>query len=190
MKVLIKGFQIATLVLLAGCGKSPDQAAGALKDFKNSPAVKQLTSEIITSLKDEELEQTVFDNIAQSFAADTRETKEKIASLTPGQRAIYVTWIVEAEVTGGGLKHYYDNSGRLLKPYVNDAFQTVGATQYADIMDQANLVDSSIQADKQKAKGNPYASLDDKFQDLISQESLDKLKVYYIRGHVVEFVSK
>lgn len=188
MKTLIKGFLLINFVLLTSCGKSPDQAAGSVKDIKSRPVYKELTTEIITSLKDEDLEQAIFDNISIKFEGDTRGIKEKIESLTAGQRAVYVTWIVEAEVMGGGLKNYYTKSGALLAPFVKEAFQTIGATRYAETMETANLVYSSIQQDKEKAKGSPYAALDEKFEDLANTESLDALKVIYIRSNAEEFV--
>ena len=176
--------------MLSGCtGKEKSLATDeAFKSLKKEP-YKQITEEIIASLKDDDLEQSIFDNIALGMKSDPRQEKEKVKSLTAGQRAIYVTWVVEAEVNDKGFTRFYATSSDVAD-VAEEAFKTIGANGFADVMTNANLMYSKLKDSPKSSDANPYINLDEQFYKLYETESLDQLKVKYIRANPGEFVAK
>jgi len=125
-----------------------------------------------------------------------------VRNLSNGQRAVYVTWIVEAEVNNGGFNQFYYNSSGQLGDLMQDAFKTIGATHFADLAGQAHLVYKGIKEDLEKYndgtverfsksyEGNPLNDFDDKFYKLYESEPLHQIKIKYIRENVSEFLTK
>jgi hypothetical protein len=209
MRQLAIILMIGSLLKIFGCSgqqetkvdnPTTDDILKSVEAFKNRQIYKELTSEIISKLKDDELEQTIFDNISINIEDDKRDEREIVRSLTPGQRAIYVTWIVEGEVNNGGFNQFYFNSSGQLADLGEDAFKTIGADQFADLMNEANVLYDEIKEDLKKYndgtmesfsksyKDNPLNELDSKFYKLDSVAPLRQLKIQYIRKNVKEFV--
>ncbi len=186
---------IDSLLKLFGCKRQDKKTTNPTTDeilkfvdsFQNRPVYKTLTPEIISKIKDEELEQAIFDNISVSMEGDKREEREIVKALTPGQRAIYVTWIVEGEVNNGGFNQFYFNSSGQLADMAEGAFKIIGAKKFADLMRQANLIYSEIKTDLEKYNDgtiesfsksyteNPLNDLDDKFYKQYAEEPLSQI---------------
>ncbi|HMG93664.1 MAG TPA: DMP19 family protein [Chryseolinea sp.] len=125
-----------------------------------------------------------------------------VRSLEKGQKAIYVTWILEAEVNNGGFNQFYYNSSGQFADLSGEAFTTIGATKFAKLVNQANLVYDSIKDDLAKNddgtiesftksyEGNPLNDLDTKFYELEKEEHLSELRIKYIRDNIKEFVNE
>src|ERR1700739_1760809 len=75
----------------------PPQIALSIEKFKNRPIYKHLTEEIIDATIDDELVQTVFDNLTEKFPKDYTKEYKTAMELKPGQQAFYVIWWLEAE---------------------------------------------------------------------------------------------
>lgn len=209
MRQLAFIFTIGSLLNLFACSgqakkttdPTTDEIRKSIEDFNNRPIYKTLTSEILSQVKDEELEQVIMDNIFAKM--DERMTNERkiVESLTPGQRAIYVTTMVEGEVDNGGFNQFYYNSTGELADMMEEAFKTIGANPFADLTRQANVVFSVIKTELEKYKDgttesfsksyddNPLNSLDDKFYALEKEQSLSKIRIKYIRNNIKEFVN-
>jgi hypothetical protein len=199
---------IGSLLKLFGCSgqekkttnPTTDEILKSVENFQNRPIYKTLNPDIISKIKDEELEQAIFDNISTNMEGDKREEREIVKTLTPGQRAIYVTWIVEGEVNNGGFNQFYFNSSGQLADMGEDAFKTIGATKFADLIRQANLIYNEIKEDLEKHNdgtiesfsksydNNPLNDLDDKFYKLYTDEPLSQMKIKHIRDNIKEFV--
>ena len=199
---------IGSLINLFGCSwqekkttdQTTDEILKSVDDFQNRPIYKSLTPEIISNVKNEELEQAILDNIVAKID-DESEEREIVKSLTPGQRAIYVTMIVESEVNNGGFNQFYYNSSGQLADMMEEAFKTIEAGQFTDLARQANLIYAEIKVDLEKYKDgtmesfsesykdNPLNDLDDKFYTLGEDEALSKIRIKYIRNNVKEFVT-
>jgi hypothetical protein len=161
-----------------------------------------LTPGMLSGVKDDRLEQVVFDDISAMIETDRRGERDILKSLTPGQRAIYVTSIIEGEVNNGGFNQFYFNSSGQLADMGEESFKTIGATKFAELMRQANATFSEIKDDLEKFndgtiesfsksyENNPLNDLDDKFYELDSIEPLRQIKVEFIRKNVKEFVSE
>ncbi|MDO6388800.1 DMP19 family protein [Pontibacter sp. BT731] len=207
-----KIFSVTLLVLgltsLLGCNgqerkKSDVEAIDAsIEAFINRTIYKELTEDILKSVPDHDLEQTVFDNIYAIIGDDYENELEKVQKLTKGQQAIFSTWMVEAEVNNGGFNQFYFNSSGQYANMAVDGFETVGAVKFAELMKEANTVYASIEKDLEKFddgtlesfsasyKENPLNDLDDKFYKLGESESLTNLKVRYIRENIDQFITK
>lgn len=189
MKPLLRGIIIAVLAGVAGCGKSPKMPASVMEGFKVHPVSKTVTVKEIADLKDKELEQTIVDNIIIDLQDDgAGVTKEKIASLNQGQRSVYVTWILQAKIFKGGLEYYHNSTSGTISSFMIESLHTLGADKYAELVEKSNAVAESIKAGKVKVNDFPFADLDDAYDMLLSTESLDIIKVRYIRSHPEEFL--
>ena len=169
--------------------------------FQNRPIYKRLTAEILQAVPDDQLEQTVFDNIYEIIGEDYENELQNVQRLTKGQQAIFSTWIVEGEVNNGGFNQFYFNSSGQYANMAVEGFETVGAIKFAHLMKEANKLYASINGDLEKFDDgtlesfsesyneNPLNELDDKFYDLDEAEPLWKSRVRYIRAHIDQFVS-
>lgn len=168
----------------------------------NRPIYTALTAEIISQVKDENLEQVVIDNIQTKMNKRFSNEEEIVRQLSKGQKAIYVTWILEAEVNNGGFNQFYYNSSGQFADLAEEAFVTIGAVKFADLVHQANLIydlikdnlmendDGSIESFSKSYEDNPLNELDSKFYKLYSEEPLNEIKVRYIRDNSESFVTK
>ncbi|MCA6417862.1 MAG: DMP19 family protein [Cytophagales bacterium] len=201
---------ISSLLNLFGCsgqekkmtdGKT-DEMQKIFDDFEKRPIYKVLTVDIIKNIKDENLEQAIIDNIQTKFKKDFSNEEEVVRSLSEGQKAIYVTWILEAEVNNGGFNQFYFNSSGQLADLGQDAFKTIGAIQFASLVGRADSIydatkedlekynDGTIESFSKSYDKNPLNDLDDKFYKLYKDEPLNQIKIKYIRDNIKEFVTE
>ncbi len=208
MRHVILVFMISTLLKLVGCSAQEkkttniesDEIQKSIDDFKKRPIYKVLTRDIIKNIKDENLEQVIIDNIQTKFNKDFTNEEAVVRSLSEGQKAIYVTWILEAEVNNGGFNQFYFNSSGQLADLGERAFKTLGAIRFADLVAQANAIysetkeglekhnDGTIESFSKSYDQNPLNDLDDKFYKLYKDEPLSQIRVKYIRENAGEFV--
>jgi len=207
MKRIVSILTTVFLLMLFGCAQqgktvmADDEISQSIEAFKNRPIYKTLTPDLIAKIKDEELEQVVFDNISVQMKDDGREEKEIVQSLTSGQRAVYVTVIIEGEVSNGGFNQFYYNPSGQLADMGEESFKTLGAGPFAELMNRANSTYSEIKSDLDKFndgtiegfsksyENNPLNDLDSIFYKLSEEESLNQLRIKYIRNNVKEFVN-
>ncbi|PVY39630.1 DMP19 family protein [Pontibacter virosus] len=207
-KLFALTLMVLGLTTLSGCNeqerkKSDVEAIDAsIEAFLNRTIYKELTTEILKSIPDHELEQTVYDNIYAIIGEDYENELDNVRKLTKGQQAIFSTWMVEAEVNNGGFNQFYFNSSGQYANMAVDGFETVGAVKFAELMKEANRVYASIEKNLEKFddgtlesfsasyKENPLNDLDDKFYKLGESESLSGLKARYIRENIDQFITK
>lgn len=182
-----------------------DSAAmsAAFEEFKNRKIYNVLTQEILDSISDNNLVQTVFDNIYQIIEADTSGVSEfeKVSKLSNGQKAVFTSWVVEAEVNNGGFNQFYFNSSGEYANLAVLGFETIGAYKYAELMKNANKLFAEIKPDLEKFddgtlegfsasyENNPLDSLDTEFYKLSEHEGLISLMQKYIRKNSGEFIA-
>lgn len=160
---------------------------------------ERLTADQIGSISNERLEEFIFDNLYETIQYSGLNEKDAVAVLSKGQKAIYVTWILEGEVNNGGFNQFYFNSSGQLADFAEDAFITVGAHKLADLVREANLTydlvkndlekynDGTLESFSKSYEGNPLNDLDDKFYELAEVEPLSNLRIKYIRSNIEEF---
>jgi len=98
---------------------------------------RRLTPELLASLSADEVADAIIQHVHHRVAGAWGREAPIIRSLPPGVRAIYTTWLVDAEVNAGGFHQYFFNSSG---QYAGDAlagYELLGAEDYAAIMRSA-----------------------------------------------------
>jgi Sec-independent protein translocase protein TatA len=174
----------------------------SVDDFMNRTIYKELTTEIIDSIDDNDLEQVVIDNIYEQVGSDYEKEFENAKKLTKAQQAMFSVWWVEAEVNNGGFNQFYFNSSGQYAQMAVEGFELFGASKFADLMRQANQIynenkerleefdDGTMESFSASYKENPLNDLDTEFYELYDTEPLNKLRIAYIRKHLSEFTQK
>jgi hypothetical protein len=203
----------ASLLKLFGCsGKSSKaeessngdsldaQITKSIEDFKNRPIHKVLTSETIDTTADIILLQTVFDNLVEKLPKDYKKEFETVSGWNKPRQAIYIIWILEAEVNNGGFNQFYFNSSGQFADLAPDVLQLVGATRFADLVSRANDVyraendkitrhqDGTIEVFSKSYDDNPLNKFDDEFYELYKYENLQQFQIDFIRDNKHFFI--
>src|SRR5688572_2269132 len=116
------------------------QITKSIEDFDNRPIHLVLTAEIINTTSDDNLLQTVFDNLSQKLPKDHLREYHSVTSWTKAQQAIYIIWALEAEVNNGGFNQFYVNPSGQYAHLVPAALKLIGANRFADLAMRANAV--------------------------------------------------
>ncbi|MDO5969618.1 DMP19 family protein [Flavivirga aquimarina] len=190
--------------LMGDTNKSKEeiQMDKSFEEWNNRKIYKILTSEIIDSISDDNLEQTLFDNIYEIIGNDYKNELTNIQKLSKGQQAFWSTWILEGEVNNGGYNQFYFNSSGQYANMAEIGFKTIGAEKYANLTSRANKIyaenkvrlaefdDGTMESFSESYKDNPLNNLDDEFYELENIESVSYLRIKYIREHIKEFTTQ
>lgn len=98
---------------------------------------RTLTPELLGSLSADEIADAVVQHVHLRVAGAWGREPQIIRGLSPGVRAIYSTWLVDAEVNNGGFNQFFFNSSG---QYAGDAlagYELMGADEYAAVMRSA-----------------------------------------------------
>jgi len=98
---------------------------------------RHLTPELLASLSADEVADAIVQHVHLCVADAWGREAPIIRGLPAGVRAIYTTWLVDAEVNAGGFHQYFFNSSG---QYAGDAlagYELLGAEEYAAIMRSA-----------------------------------------------------
>ncbi|CAN5396991.1 hypothetical protein BH09BAC1_BH09BAC1_15430 [soil metagenome] len=173
----------------------------SLKQFLNRPQYKILTTDIIDSIKDDDLVQAIFDSLSLNIEGNYENELEWVGGLNPYKKAIYLIWGLESEVNNGGFNQYYYNSTGQFCDDAPPALMLVGAAKFANLVTEANQIikanfqdisktwDGSIEGFTQSYINNPLDELDTKFFNLYEEENLAKLQIAFIKANKEQFVS-
>ncbi|WP_240141071.1 DMP19 family protein [Sphingobacterium bovisgrunnientis] len=211
--LIFMGF-IATTLNLFGCsGQTKKNDSGLSKEieeqhaqsfevFKNRPIHKELTEQIIDTTSEDNLLQVVFDNLSEKQSTDYENEYETVMSWNKSRQAIYMIWVLEAEVNNGGYIQFYFNSRGQFYKHLPDVLKLVGANKFADLTKRANDTfekenskitqhqDRTLEGFSKSNDDNPLNQFDDEFYDLYKTENLQQIQVDYIRNNKKEFIDK
>lgn len=98
---------------------------------------RHLTPELLASLSTDEIADAIVQHVHLHVAGAWGRETPIIRALPAGVRAIYTTWLVDAEVNAGGFHQYFFNSSG---QYAGDAlagYELLDAEEYASIMRSA-----------------------------------------------------
>lgn len=98
---------------------------------------RHLTPELLAGLSADEIADAIVQHVHLWVAGAWGREAPIIRSLAPGVRAVYTTWLVDAEVNAGGFRQYFFNS---TGQYAGDAlagYELLGAEEYAGVMRSA-----------------------------------------------------
>ncbi|GGG10321.1 hypothetical protein GCM10011344_08710 [Dokdonia pacifica] len=179
-----------------------EKVLNSVDDWKNRKIYKVLTKELLDSIPDDDLEQSIFDNIYEIIGGDYKNELANIQKLTSGQQSFWSTWIIEGEVNNGGFNQFYFNSSGQYAKMAEIGFKTIGAEMYAELTSRANKIytenkeqlaefdDGTMESFSESYKDNPLNKLDDEFYELENTESISNLRIKYIRKHSKEFTTE
>lgn len=132
-------------------------------------------------------------NIAKSKDDD----KLLATRFSPGQKALYFFWYLDAEVTNGGFIQFYWNNYRQYLPPIIDGLKLIGDTSMLDLVNKADEEylkhKEQFVLQRQKEDWEPlYDSLKnfDKYDNIyyLAHDKTMKLIEKYAREHAGEFV--
>lgn len=183
-----------------------EQINNSIEDFMKRPIYSVLTIKILDSVNDNNLEQTIIDNVYTKLDSGNSYDKDYsiIKSLSKGRQAIFATWGLEAEVNNGGFNQYFYNfasSGQYAEE-ARDGFKLLSASKYSKLTQKAidtmmknakhlgKFRDSTLESFSKSYEDNPLNDLDKEFYGLDKVENLSKLRIKYIKEHKAEFIDK
>lgn len=179
-----------------------DQMDESINAFKNRKIYKEFTEQDIDTISDEEILQAVFDNLSEKQPNDYEKEYESVLSWNKERQAIYIIWILEAEVNNGGFNQFYFNSSGQFYKHLPEALKLVGAEQFGNLTQEANEIyeenknrlkefdDGSMESFSDSYKDNPLNKLDTEFYELYKTENLEQLQVKFIRTNKSKFTGK
>ena len=178
------------------------QIGKSIEDFNNRPIYKILTTQTIDTTSDNNLLQTVFDNLVEKCPQDYTKEYQTVLGWTKSQQAIFIIWLLESEVNNGGYNQFYYNSSGQYAELATGALKLIGALKLADLTSRANQIykkdkekitkyqDGTSEGFSKSYDDNPLDKFDDEFYDLEKKENLQKLQVNFIRNHKQDFIDK
>tara|TARA_R110000744_G_scaffold380233_1_gene500356 strand:+ start:3941 stop:4558 length:618 start_codon:yes stop_codon:yes gene_type:complete len=174
----------------------------SIDEYNNRKIYANLTEEILTTIPDYNLEQTILDNIDTHFEKGEQYTLDKISKLTNGQQAVFSTFWLEAEVYNGGFNQYYFNSSGKFSEIAEKGFKTIGGEKLSEIIALANKIhlknkakleeydDGTIQSFSDSYEDNPLNDLDTEFIKNLESTKFRDLRIKYIRENMNEFTTE
>lgn len=179
-----------------------DQIVQSIEAIKNRPIHNELTNEIIHYTSDDELLQMIFDNLTTKLPDNYEKEYETVMTWNKSRQAIYLIWLLEAEVNNGGYNQFYFNSSGQFYKELPAALKLVSANKFADLTERANKIyetenieitkhqDGTIEGFSKSYEDNPLNELDDEFYELYQNENLHYIQVNYIRKNKNDFTDK
>lgn len=183
----------------ANNNETDEQISQSIESFKNRPIYKELTIQIIDSTSDEDLLQVVFDNLSEKQPVDDEEY-EIVMNWNKSRQAIYMIWLLEAEVNNGGYNQFFFNSTGQFYTHLPERLRLVGASRFADLTARANKIfekenekitkhqDGTLEGFSKSYEENPLNDLDIEFYALYQKENLYQIQINYIRLNKDDFV--
>lgn len=119
----------------------------------------------------------------------SNKEKEKLFSkrLSPGQKALWFFWYLDAEVTNGGFIQFYWNDYRQYIPPILDGLKLIGDTELIELVKKADneYLNNKDKFILQREKDN-WKPL---YNDLKEFETFDN-QYYKIRDNTMELIEK
>lgn len=178
------------------------QITQSIDSFNNRSIHKELTYEIIDNTSDDDLLQVVFDNLMEKLPHDYKKEYETVLTWNKSKQAIYLIWVLEAEVNNGGYNQFYFNPGGQFYKFMPESLRLIGANKFAKLTERANNTfekenkqisekqDGSIEGFSRSYEDNPLNNFDNEFYELYKIENLQQIQVDYIRKNKHEFIDK
>lgn len=188
----------SSILKLFGCGdKSSDKkvidSSKAVNEFReNIKAHQILTKQMLDTTGDERLEDKIIANIHSKLNPELSNVKEVLPTLSKERQTIYYIYEVEGEVNNGGFDQFYlnnfvNNDHSFMFDKTIEAFQSIGATKFADLIKRANHIYKQNEKDFAEKEGL-FEKLDQEFYDTYEQENLFDLRTKFIRNNINAFV--
>jgi hypothetical protein len=132
-----------------------------------------------------------------NIAPDLETEKELAKRLSPGQKALYFFWYLDAQVTNGGFIQFFWNGYSQYIPPILEGLKLIGDSNLKELVDEANqeyltnidkfnsqrnMGDSEVLYDELKE----FDKMDDKYYEI--HDRTMELFEKYVRANPNEFV--
>ena len=107
------------------------------------PRFRILTPALISSLSADDIGDAILHHVEWRVLAQKGDRTKAIAALPAGTRAIYTTFLVDAEVNNGGFNQFFYNRSGALAGHALAGYELLGAEDYARIMRAAIAIRES-----------------------------------------------
>ena len=182
----------ASIFKLFGCGDKNSKPTDPIQQFRQN--VKEnsvLTKQMLEATTDDKLEETIIANINSKLDKDLSNAKDVLPTLSKERQSIYYIYLLETEVNNGGFDQYYLNKffvnyGDYMFDKKNEALKTIGATKFADLVQQADKIYKANKKDFDR-RINMFEDLDKEFQETYKKENLHDLRAKFIRNNLAAF---
>ena len=101
------------------------------------PQFRDLTPAMLAALSADDIGDAVLQHVEWRIRARGGDHATALHALPPGMRAIYATFIVDAEVNNGGFNQFFYNPHGELAGIALSSYELLGAEEYAEIMRSA-----------------------------------------------------
>ena len=194
-------------IFVAGCSDTTtheepmdDSIRKALDDFQNRKIYTSLNIATLRTIPDDELELVIVDYVVHKLESNSDENTV-LNSLTDGNRAFWLTWIVQGEVNNGGFNQYYWNTEGRHSSEAVSSFEFFSASKHAALMREANSIreqeaatikeyenKNTVEAFSDSYKVSNLGPLDTRFYTI--SEDLSALRIAKIREAPELFTGK
>jgi hypothetical protein len=103
---------------------------------RNWPDVRfrTLTPDLLASLSADDVGDAVVQHVLLRVGDDWAREADLVRALPPGVRAVYTTWLVDAEVNNGGFNQFFFNPAGQFAGDALAGYELLGAEDYAAVM--------------------------------------------------------
>src|SRR5687768_11452474 len=101
------------------------------------PKFRDLTPELLAALSADDIGDAVLQHVEWRVRRHASDRAAAIHGLPPGVRAIYATFLVDAEVNNGGFNQFFYNPHGELAGIALSGYELLGAEEYAEVMRSA-----------------------------------------------------
>lgn len=192
---------------LSSCSTQPDPKATVIseliaksvREYASRTRYQKLDVPTLNGIADDRLEQAIVDYVDYKVGGDYASERKIVDGPSPGIRALYITWRLEAEVGNGGFNQYFWNSAGQFADSAINSFEFFNAIEHAAVVREALAVrqaeaqlmaefkrDGTIEAFSKSYKHSKLAPVDQKF--FATNEKLSALRIAKIRSQVELFV--
>ena len=132
--LLVSALYLAVQLRKPGRRFSPTRAASSTRESPADERFRDLTPEVLNSVSDDDLADAIVHHVVLHTSAAATDRLSVVRTMPAGVRAIYTTWLVDAEVCNGGFNQFFWNQSRELGGEALAGYELMGAEAYATVM--------------------------------------------------------
>lgn len=178
------------------------RVAVSYADRERENQLMPLTLDELAALTDTDIQTRIFRDLVHHVhdagASDARF--ERVRRLSPGQRMVWGTLILDGEVNNGGFNQFFFNASGQYAVEAIDGFRLLGADEHAILVEEAIALffeeveklrpfwsPRTLEGFAESYKHTDSGQLDQRYYEL---PDVTPLRVAYIRRHLAEFASQ
>ena len=148
--------------------------------------IQPVNFEVLDSLKDYELTNRVFTNIALSLNGESKELKTQLLNKSLQERTVYYASILEMQILNGGIEQYFENYGNMYDNEIIAALKNLGLDNLASEFNKISRL-THKEYDGVQSEFDNFNSAYYKNNQI---RSIDSYLKKYIANNLAEFETK